>query len=317
MRREEREQIDPNQPALVVTYGHTSRKHRPLEGELILLGRLPSCDIHLVSPDVAPVHCVLARQGTVWRLRDCSGRPGTLVNGRLVQDALLEDGDVVQIGTFSFAAHLPPLPAPVDPVRVHLEQSRRRLAQRALTLRNHLRTRQADLTEESRRLQEERSELNRQVESLQTRQRDFELRMTRLELSERDLATDRATLDKEYRALQQEQERHEHEVTEFQRRTAASEKSLEQRRKALVAEAEALRAQSPPQPEPTGTENQPPEPEEPLSRAEAFIKRQQAEIDRLIGALRDALSLVPAAPRDQPERSSPSTRSGRRQRVTG
>ena len=65
-----------------------------------------------------------------------------------------------------------------------------------------------DRNQASARLKLERIELNQQVESLRLHQREYELRMTRLELSERDLVTDRATLDKEYRALQEEIQRH-------------------------------------------------------------------------------------------------------------
>src|SRR5207249_12086486 len=97
------------------------------------------------------------------------------------------------------------LPAPVLIER--LQRSRRRLGRLALRLRKRLGDRSL-LEQNSARLKIERIELNQQVESLRRHQREYELRMTRLELSERDLATDRATLDKEYRALQEEIQRH-------------------------------------------------------------------------------------------------------------
>jgi hypothetical protein len=34
-----------------------------------------------VSPEVAPIHCVIVRVVADWRLRDCTGRGGTRVNG--------------------------------------------------------------------------------------------------------------------------------------------------------------------------------------------------------------------------------------------
>src|SRR5262245_54596685 len=107
MRRDSNE-FDPSQPALLVTYGNTSRKHRYLDRDILVLGRATSCDFALLSPEVAPVHCIVVRVKDGWRVRDCSGRPGTRVNGRPVQEILLADGDVVQVGTFSFQAHLPP-----------------------------------------------------------------------------------------------------------------------------------------------------------------------------------------------------------------
>jgi hypothetical protein len=159
MRKEHENRIDPNKPALIVLYGATKRKCRLLTGPITVLGRNPGCDVGIVSPEVAPVHCVIVRLESGWRIRDCSGR-ATRVNGKTIQDEPLNNGDVIQIGTFSFEAHLPPLPAPsiapaeetpaaplilspppaAPAVRAeHLNASRRRLAELALGLRRRLR----------------------------------------------------------------------------------------------------------------------------------------------------------------------------------
>src|SRR5262245_40679346 len=197
MRSEAKEHVDPSQPALIVTYGNTSKKCRPLDADVIVLGRNPGCDMSLVSPEVAPIHCVLARVPDGWRLRDTSGRPGTRVNGKPIQDVLLADGDTIQVGAFSFQAHLPGVgPAGPDPavLLARRERSRRKLAQTALRLRQRLR-RFAGLKDAEVRFSVRETDLERRLETLQLAERDCELRRTRLELSERDLATDRATLD--------------------------------------------------------------------------------------------------------------------------
>jgi hypothetical protein len=98
---------DLMRPALIVTYGTTSRKYRALEREVVVVGRAPGCDVSLASPEVAPVHCVLARGPHGWRVRDCSGRGATRVNGSAVVEGPLHHGDTLQIGAFSFEAHLP------------------------------------------------------------------------------------------------------------------------------------------------------------------------------------------------------------------
>src|SRR5262249_23501213 len=157
----------------------------------------------LVSPEVAPVHCILVRVAEGWKLRDCSGRPGTRVNGRVVEETLLDDADVIQIGAFTFQAHLPaghgPAESAISPSRFErLQRSRQRFAERALSLRRKLGQRErADAV-----FSKKEGELALKAEAMRVRQRDYELRMTRLELSERDLTTDRSTLEKEYRALQ-------------------------------------------------------------------------------------------------------------------
>lgn len=143
MRKEHEDHVAADRPALLVLYGATRKKVRPLDGELTVLGRAPGCDIGLVSPEVAPVHCVIVRLESGWRIRDCSGR-STRVNGKAITDEPLRNGDVLQVGTFSFEAHLPPLP-PASPrgggpaanpaVVERLRASRRRLAELALNLR--------------------------------------------------------------------------------------------------------------------------------------------------------------------------------------
>ena len=99
--------IDRSRPALIITYGNTTRKVRPLDRDVLLLGRAPGCDVQIKSPDIFPVHLLIVRGSEGWRLRDCTGRGGTQLNGRPVQDELLRDGDVIQLSTFSFRLHCP------------------------------------------------------------------------------------------------------------------------------------------------------------------------------------------------------------------
>jgi pSer/pThr/pTyr-binding forkhead associated (FHA) protein len=187
-------------PALVVTYGNTTRKHRPLDREVIVLGRASGCDVALVSPEVAPVHCVIARVPGGWRLRDCTGRGGTRVNGRSVTDVLLFDEDVLQIGTFSFRVRLParqlPASATVPAVR-RLEQSRRNLAHLALRLRQRLRAAERSLLAQG--------EVDEQADRLRTLHREVEERRRRLEEAEAGLRAEQAKLEERARRVEEAQ----------------------------------------------------------------------------------------------------------------
>ena len=100
MRKPTEQPIKPGQPALIVTHGTTKNKVRPLVREIMVIGRTPGCDIGLMSPDVAPVHCVIVRQPTGWLIRDCSGR-ATRVNGQSITEATLRDGDVTRTGRYA------------------------------------------------------------------------------------------------------------------------------------------------------------------------------------------------------------------------
>jgi pSer/pThr/pTyr-binding forkhead associated (FHA) protein len=224
MSRKVEHDLDPSQPALIVTYGNTTRKHRPLDGEVLVIGQSRVCDMGLASPEVAPVHCLVIRGASGWRLRDCGSRGGTRVNGKAVQEAELRDGDAIQIGPFSFQAHLPDRPPPAaiplgtvkDSALPRLQRSRRNLARIALRIR--------------RRLQAERvvarQNLSPQPENLREKQRDFAARATRLEEAERELAAARA--------------RHEQDVAAFQKQTADREKQMADEEKLLETSGSAL-----------------------------------------------------------------------------
>jgi hypothetical protein len=218
MRREPPDKFDPQQPALIVTYGNTKRKHRPLDREVLLLGRAPGCDLGLVAPEIAPVHCVIVRLAQGWRIRDCSGRPGTCLNGKPIHDEALRDGDVIQVGSFSFQAHLPrtalraviePAPAqgasPVSPSAVaerkHLERSRRNLAHHALRLRR-------TLVEgaEARHEQERRgADLDRLEGRLRAQAREQEGRAARFREEKAAIAEERAELGRQADELRRQE----------------------------------------------------------------------------------------------------------------
>lgn len=189
--RKDRPEDLKNQPALIVTYGNTTNKHRPLDSEVVTLGRSRSCDFTLMSPEVAPIHCFLARVASGWRLRDCTGRGWTRLNGKPVTDELLTDGDILQVGTFSFEVQLPPgeRPRPVDDAYVRrLGRSRRNLARLALSLRKQLRVVQSSL-----RSQEE---VDQQADRLRSIQRDWEHRRKQMEQADAAARAEREALEK-------------------------------------------------------------------------------------------------------------------------
>lgn len=212
MRKEQPDKIDANTPALIVRCGATRRKCRPLVNDVLLLGRAPGCDIGLVSPEVAPVHCVIVRVAQGWRIRDCSGR-STQLNGKSITDEPLRDGDILQVGTFSFEAHLPvsailpaarpaavqpvvpavaqaPAPAPANANVERLQQSRRRLAELAMTLRRKLRDQAGgrnDLAQQQMELEQMERRLRKAHEEQMARQAKVAEQTQRLEARSAEL----------------------------------------------------------------------------------------------------------------------------------
>ena len=196
MAKEREDKLDPTRPTLIVQHGNTPRKYRRLEKEVLVLGRAPGCDLSLEAPEVAPVHCVIVRAADGWRVRDCTGRGGTRLNGGSVQDAVLCDEDVLQVGSFSFAFHLPPERRPaIDAAR--LQRSRQSFARLALRLRGRLRKAAAEVAARvEERLAARQDELDRQAEELDALRNDLdarigEMRRTRQEIADESVAPDR------------------------------------------------------------------------------------------------------------------------------
>ncbi len=200
--------FDPDQPALIVTYGSTGKRHRALNRPALVLGKARGCDIGLVAPDVSNLHCVIARTPDGFQVRDCASRTGTRLNGRAVTEALLHDGDVLQVGPFSFRVYLPPHLNPGRGAEAgkrtrRLERSRRSLARFALAYRRRLREHQARADD----LVALQADLDQRLTVLRGQVQEYEQRFRQLEQAERDLAADRAALDQEAAELRARRER--------------------------------------------------------------------------------------------------------------
>ena len=132
-------------PTLVPIAGHCDRKPRSLDRDVTTIGRARGADFCLEANEISTLHCIIHRSADGFRIRDCNSRWGTRVNGEAAKTALLHDGDIINIGPFSFEFRVPHnlFPADgarLDPVQIeHWKESRRRLAQRALKLRQRLR----------------------------------------------------------------------------------------------------------------------------------------------------------------------------------
>lgn len=197
MRRVRAEHLDDTMAALIVTYGSSDRKRRPLDQEVVVLGSGRGCDLTLSAPDIAPVHCILYQRPAGWSVRDCGSRAGTHLNGEPIREALLSDGDLLQVGSFCFRACLPAaarLPeAGLVPERTiqHLRHSRRNLARLALAVRSQLRDER----------QRHEADLDLMAHRVRERLQEYEERTNRLGRAERDLLVDREIMSHEFKAL--------------------------------------------------------------------------------------------------------------------
>jgi pSer/pThr/pTyr-binding forkhead associated (FHA) protein len=71
-------------------------------GECRVLGRANSCDYVIYDPTVSNRHAELLREPDGWVIRDLGSRNGTRVNGWLVKEQRLRDGDTLTFGASVF-----------------------------------------------------------------------------------------------------------------------------------------------------------------------------------------------------------------------
>jgi pSer/pThr/pTyr-binding forkhead associated (FHA) protein len=77
-------------------------------GSAVTLGRGPECDFIVRNATVSARHAELSRSAEGWTLRDLGSRNGTRVNGWLVEEQHLADGDEVTFGDSTFVFREPP-----------------------------------------------------------------------------------------------------------------------------------------------------------------------------------------------------------------
>jgi len=71
-----------------------------------VLGRGDKCDLRIPVESVSKRHCQLHYDGKVLNIRDLGSRNGTMVNGRTIEQAVLNPGDHIEIGPLKFTVQI-------------------------------------------------------------------------------------------------------------------------------------------------------------------------------------------------------------------
>ena len=71
----------------------------PLDCDEVIIGRHASADIRLADISVSRYHAILTVSRGVWTITDNNSKSGTYVNGNLVQQSMLRENDVINIGS--------------------------------------------------------------------------------------------------------------------------------------------------------------------------------------------------------------------------
>jgi pSer/pThr/pTyr-binding forkhead associated (FHA) protein len=65
----------------------------------VLVGRHTCADVRLAYPEVSRRHCRLAFQEGFWHIIDLNSLNGLYVNGERVHEAVLQNGDIIRVGS--------------------------------------------------------------------------------------------------------------------------------------------------------------------------------------------------------------------------
>ena len=83
---------------LIVTEQGKPPRHYPIETPRLIIGR-GRCDLRVHDPEVSREHCVIEVYDGVPILKDLQSANGTVLNGHLVREHVLHDGDRICLGT--------------------------------------------------------------------------------------------------------------------------------------------------------------------------------------------------------------------------
>jgi transcriptional regulator with GAF, ATPase, and Fis domain len=94
-----------------------------LSGTEVSIGRSPSSRILIPAVSASRQHCVIEEAGGQIQIRDLDSHNGTYVNGSPVKQALLQDGDRIEIGNAFFVFSSGDAPSHGTPVSISSAQS--------------------------------------------------------------------------------------------------------------------------------------------------------------------------------------------------
>src|SRR4051812_49386789 len=88
--------------ALVPRGSNEGKPPIPLSRPVWIIGSRKGCHLNLVSPHVSQAHALIVNTGHGFYIKDLASRTHTYVNKHAINEAVLKDGDKLQIGNFKF-----------------------------------------------------------------------------------------------------------------------------------------------------------------------------------------------------------------------
>ncbi|MBL8826264.1 MAG: sigma 54-interacting transcriptional regulator [Planctomycetaceae bacterium] len=81
---------------------HVGEKYPLDASRAVEIGRGIECAIVLTDPLCSRVHAIIRHENGQWHLKDCGSRNGTYVNDQKIDEAVLDDGHTIRLGSTEF-----------------------------------------------------------------------------------------------------------------------------------------------------------------------------------------------------------------------
>ena len=94
--------ILPGKRGLLVVKGPNIGDEFYIEKDEFVIGRSPESDVLLDDITVSRKHALLKKDGNDYRLLDAGSLNGSYLNGSIIEEAILSNGDQIKIGKYIF-----------------------------------------------------------------------------------------------------------------------------------------------------------------------------------------------------------------------
>ncbi|MCY2950993.1 MAG: FHA domain-containing protein, partial [Planctomycetota bacterium] len=112
------------QVVLVTFKADGERRSFSLPKDITVIGRREDCDIRIPLGEVSRKHCRLIIEVETLRVEDMGSSNGTFLNGARVQEAVVQPGDALQVGSVVFVVQMDGIPADEEIQPVSAAESR-------------------------------------------------------------------------------------------------------------------------------------------------------------------------------------------------
>lgn len=100
---------------LVIFKKNGRRKDIPLNKGVFVIGRRSDCDVYIPHIFVSRKHCRIVHKDNKVVVQDLGSANGTFINNERIMEGVLQAGDVLSVGSFTFTVAIDGKPDVINP----------------------------------------------------------------------------------------------------------------------------------------------------------------------------------------------------------